>query len=178
MTRSSEIHRVNGLVIGHGRLASASPPWPLLVMDTENWLRILPALHELNEAEGVRTGDVELERQERMRGATALKCLEEGVLPSKDEHPILALRLLLSPRIVNVASLEKYAFQLAQLYGGPCAEPFFVLDARDSVLHLVTELEFLGDLVGPGMLATTAPAAWLSEYSIHLLERHASELVR
>lgn len=178
MTRSSDIHRVNGLIVGHGRLASASPPWPLLVMDTQNWLRILPALHELNEAEGVRTGDVELERQERMRGATALKCLEEGVLPSKVEHPILALRLLLSPKVVTSGSLERYAFQLVQLYGGSCAEPFFLLDARDSVLHLVPELEFLGDLVGPGMLATTAPAAWISEYSIHLLERHESELVR
>jgi hypothetical protein len=178
MTRSSEIHRVNGLVVGNGRLATASPPWPLLVMDTQNWLRILPALHDLNQAEGARTGDVELEQQERMRGAIALKCLEEGVLPSKDEHPILALRLLLSPKVVTSGSLERYAFQIAQLYGGPCAEPFFVLDARDSVLHLVAELEFLGDLVGPGMLATTAPAAWLSEYSIHLLERHATEIVR
>lgn len=174
MTRSSEIHRVNGLVVGNGRLATASPPWPLLVMDTENWLRILPALHEMNEADAARSGDVELQQQERLRGATALKCLEEGVFPPKNAHPILALRMLLSPMLVTSTSLEAYSMRLCELYCGPAIEPFWIIDARDSVVHLVPELEFLGDLIGPGMLATTAPAHWISEYSIHLLDRHNS----
>lgn len=178
MTRSSDILRVNGLVIGAGHIASACPPWPLLVMDVENWLRLLPALHTLNAEEAIQRGDIELEHQERSRGAVALRCLEKGGIPSKEEHPVLALRMLLSPLLVTNKSLDTYAMRLCELYPGPSSEPFWIIDARDSVLHLVPELEFLGDLVGPGMLATTAPAAWLSEYSIHLLERHATEIVR
>lgn len=173
MRRSSEVHRVNGLIVGSGRIASACPPWPLLVMDVEEWLRLLPALHEMNEEAAALEGDRELELQEHARGAAALRCLEHGRLPTKHEHPLLAMRCLLSPLVVTRATLEAYGMRLCELYRGPAAEPYFILDCRDSVLHLVPELEFLGDLVGPGMLSTTASAHWLSEYSLHLIDRHA-----
>jgi len=86
--------------------------------------------------------------------------------------------MLCDPFVVGADALEQYIFKLAEMYEGPSCEPFFVVDCRDGVLHLVRELEFLGDLIGPGMLSTTAPAEWLGEYSAQLLERHKRELVR
>ncbi len=170
--------RLNGLVIGTGQIASSNPPWPLLVMDVEGWMRVLPELHAMNEEFAAKEGNCELERQEQARGAVALRCLEQGVMPTKEEHPVLAMRCLLSPLVVTHKSVETYAMRLSELYPGPSREPFWILDARDAVLHLVPEIGFLGEFIGPGMLSTTAPAEWMSEYSIHLLECHAKARVR
>jgi hypothetical protein len=174
---STDIQRVNGVVIGCGRIASMSVPWPLLVCDVDRWLQLLPTLHDMNREQAMFDGDSVLEERERGRGAAALRCLEAGVRPTADDHPFLALRLLCDPTVVSADQLEDYTFRLAELYRGAAAEPFFVIDARDGVLHLVSELEFLGELVGPGMLSTTAPAEWLVEYSAQLLERHTRERV-
>ncbi|GEM_PF-3612268 len=178
MNCRGEIQRVNGLAVGNGCIASLSVPWPLLALDVDRWLQLLPTLHEINQEQAMFEGDRALEAQERVRGAAALRCLEQGVLPNKDEHPFLALRMLCDPFVVGADALEQYIFKLAEMYEGPSCEPFFVVDCRDGVLHLVRELEFLGDLIGPGMLSTTAPAEWLGEYSAQLLERHKRELVR
>lgn len=172
MTPTQDIVRVNGVVVGKDGVRSASPPWPLLVMDVESWLTQLPSLHEMNGADAARNGDIDLLLRECSRGVIALRCVAEGTIPTKEEHPILALRMLLSPLLVTNKNLRSYARRLCELYPGPSSEPFWIIDARDSVLHLVHELEFLGELVGPGMLSTTAPAEWLSEYASHLLERH------
>jgi hypothetical protein len=175
--RPSGIQRVNGLVVGTGRLASMSPPWPLLVFDLTVWLKLLPDIHQLNETVAALEGDRVLEARERERGAVVLRCVENGVRPSPDDHPFLALRLLCEPGVVSADGLEEYAFRLSECYPGAAAEPFFLLDCRDGVLHLVEEVAFLGDLVGPGMLSTTAPAAWLADYSAQLIGRHQRELV-
>lgn len=173
MRPSSEILRVNGIVVHPNHVAGISVPWPLLVMDVGAWLQLLPSLHEMNQEQARCAGEASLEEQERVRGAAALVCLQIGIRPTPEEHPILALRLLLEPSIVMQDTLDQYARALVERYPGPAAEPFFVLDCRDAVLHLVYELEFLGELVGPGMLSTTAPAEWMSEYAQHLLERHS-----
>jgi hypothetical protein len=81
--------------------------------------------------------------------------------------------MLCDPLVVGADALEEYMFGLAVLYPGPASEPFFLVDCRDGVLHLVRELEFLGELIGPGMLSTTAPAEWLAEYVAQLLNRHS-----
>lgn len=175
--RSSKIQRVNGLAVGNGRIASLSVPWPMLAFDVERWLQLLPTLHEINQEQAMFEGDRALEAQERSRGAAALRCLEQGVMPSPDEHPFLAIRMLCDPLVVGAHALEQYIFKLAEMHRGPSCEPFFLVDCRDGVLHLVRELEFLGDLVGPGMLSTTAPAEWLAEYVAQLLDRHQRELV-
>lgn len=171
--KSSEILRVNGLAVGSGRAASLSVPWPMLALDVQRWLQLLPTLHELNQEQAMFDGDVALEAQERVRGAAALRWLEQGVAPSRDEHPLLALRMLCDPLVVGADALEEYMFGLAVLYPGPASEPFFLVDCRDGVLHLVRELDFLGELIGPGMLSTTAPAEWLAEYVAQLLNRHS-----
>lgn len=171
--KSSEILRVNGLAVGSGRAASLSVPWPMLALDVQRWLLLLPTLHELNQEQAMFDGDVALEAQERVRGAAALRWLEQGVAPSRDEHPLLSLRMLCDPLVVGADALEEYMFGLAVLYPGPASEPFFLVDCRDGVLHLVRELEFLGELIGPGMLSTTAPAEWLAEYVAQLLNRHS-----
>ena len=176
--RSSVIQRVNGLAVGKGRIASLSVPWPLLAFDIDRWLRLLPTLHEINRQQAMIEGDRALETQERIRGAAALRCLEQGVFPSCDEHPFLALRMLCDPLVVSADAMEDYLFRLASSYPGPASEPFFVGDCRDGVLHLVCELEFLGDLIGPGMLSTTAPAAWLAEYVAQIVDRHRSATSR
>lgn len=173
MRSSSEIIRVNGIVVHPNHVAGISVPWPLLVMDVGAWLHLLPTLHEMNQEQAMFAGEASLEEQERVRGAAALAYLQSGIRPTPEEHPILALRLLLEPSIVTQDTLDQYARALVERYPGPSAEPFFVVDCRDAVLHLVHELEFLGELVGPGMLATTAPAEWLCEYTLQLLERHA-----
>jgi len=178
MIGGGEIQRVNGLAIANGRIASLSVPWPLLALDVNRWLQLLPTLHEINQEQAMFEGDRALEAQERNRGAAALRCLEQGDVPRPDEHPFLALRLLCDPPVVGADALEQYIFKLAEMYEGPSCEPFFVVDCRDGVLHLVRELAFLGDLVGPGMLSTTAPPEWLVEYTAQLLERHDKERVR
>jgi hypothetical protein len=177
MIGAGEIQRVNGLAIADGRIASLSVPWPLLALDIDRWLQLLPTLHEINQEQAMFEGDRALEAQERSRGAAALRCLEQGVVPSPDEHPFLALRMLCHPFVVCACDLEHYIFSLAELYPGPGCEPFFVVDCRDGVLHLVRELEFLGDLIGPGMLSTTAPAEWLAEYVAQLQGRHHAAVV-
>jgi hypothetical protein len=174
---SADIQRVNGVVIGCGRVASMSVPWPLLICDVVRWLQLLPTLHDMNREQAIFDGDPAVEERERERGEAALRCLEAGVCPSPDDHPFLALRLLCDPVIVCAQESEDYFFRLAELYPGSAAEPFFVIDGRDGVMHLVNELEFLGELVGPGMLSTVAPAEWLVEYSRQLLERHGRERV-
>ena len=61
---TSGIQRVNGLVVGTGRVVSMSPPWPLLVFDLTVWLKLLPDIHHMNESVAALEGDRVLEARE------------------------------------------------------------------------------------------------------------------